>query len=127
MQASAPRAAAQLGWAARAAVAARIASSREASAHQSPPSSTIATESRSGGSASAGAGSMDVAEGELSPGAVMALGRLLGVAGLVVGLDDARYEIAAHNVAGYEPDRLDPLDAAQQPDRLLQPRLLSRR
>ena len=66
-------------------------------------------------------------EGELSPGSFMALRRLLGIAGLVVGFDDARDEVAPDHVAGVEPDGLNSLHAAQQPDRLLQPRLLPRR
>src|SRR5262245_21446820 len=95
---------------------------------QSPPWWRTVRERRRGGSASAAPGSPGtVEEGVLSPGSCMADIGLPAAAGLIVGLDDAGHEIATHDVAGTKPDRLDPLDAAQQLDGLVQARLLAGR
>src|SRR5262245_56088331 len=81
--------------------------------------------SRSGGSAS-GCGSA-VAASVLSPGSFIANTRLaVPAAGLVVGLDNACHEIAAHDIARVETDGLDALDPAEQPDGFFQSRGLPR-
>src|SRR5690349_5244926 len=86
---------------------------------QSPPSVTSARDSRCRGSASADA------SGGARAGFARARAGGDGSDGMIVGINDASHQVAAHHVGGGKADRLDATNAAQQADRLLKARALT--
>src|SRR5262245_73223 len=78
---------------------------------QSPPSVRSVSANRGGGSVCVAASGGDRA---------LVRGRADARAsdGMIVGINDASHQVAAHHVGGGEADRLDATDTAQQADRL---------